>query len=89
MALILSFNILQGANFPALKKIVDASQVFIHLLMPEFEYFIHQSIKKFPVVGNHNKCTIKGQKSIFQDILGPHIQVIGGLIKDQKIKGLK
>ena len=72
-------------KFFLFKKFIDTAQVLTHLSTAEFINFGHKYVKEVSVMADDNKRAVEVTESLFEDILGLEIKMVGRLVKDKEI----
>ena len=80
---------IQRLAFLSPQIIFVVARVDPYLAIADFKHARGQLIDEIAVVRHEHDRAGEFLQRFQQDILGPHIQVIGGLIQQQKIAGVK
>ena len=76
-------------SFSPLQKLLKRSGVGDAVSVLEFEHFCYQTAEKIAVVRHNDKSPCILQQGFFHNVFGPDIEMIGGLIKNEQVRGLQ
>ena len=63
--------------------------MLLHVSAAKFIHLLDKAVEEVAVVRNYDYCAVEILDSIFQYILGAHVEMIGGLIHDEQVDGLQ
>ncbi len=84
-----AFQLLEIFKALGLEKLVDATQVLTHFPAAELVDFRDKAVEKIAVVAHHDEGAVEILKCLLEHVFRAQIEVVGGLVEDEKIEGFE
>ena len=85
----LLFQLLEILHFFVLQEFVDAAEVFADALVAEFVDLCDETVQEVAVMADDDEGTVKVDERLLEYVLGLHVEVVGGLVKDKEVDGFE
>ena len=81
----LLFQLLEILHFFVLQEFIDAAEVFADTLVAEFVDLCDETVQEVTVMADDDEGAVKVDERLLEYVLGLHVEVVGGLVKDKEI----
>lgn len=71
------------------QEVLDSAQVGFNLAVAKLKGQCAESFHEFPVVRDDDQGAVELQQRLLEHVFGGHVQVVGGLVKNQEVDGIQ